>query len=89
MIAAYAQVDSLKVLIRLKRLALITELEEIVNEVDVRKDLNKFLEDTTQLPNRNSNLDDKNVLNSHSEDIGIGVGIAGRQNYHHLRRRSF
>lgn len=81
--AANAQVDSLKALIKLEkesiqeRLALITELEEQVNEVDVRKDLNKFIQhEKTQLPNGTSKLGDNDdggvasalaVLNSHSE----------------------
>ena len=71
----------------LERLRLVEELEITVNAVNVRTDLNSFIEhEKSELPNGTSKLGDNDdggvasalaVLNSHSEGIGVGIGVAG------------
>lgn len=70
-----------------ERLRLVEELEKTVNSVNVRTDLNSFIEhEKCELPNGTSKLGDNDdggvasalaVLNSHSEGIGVGIGVAG------------
>jgi len=88
-----AQVKCLKSLVKLERdsikerLELIEKLEKAVNDIDVRSDLDRFIEhEKCNLPNglsKNSDLDDGGtasalaVLNSHSEGIGVGIGVKG------------
>jgi hypothetical protein len=91
--AANVQMHCLKSLVQLEkesleeRLRLLSELEENVNCIDVRNDLNSFLEhEKAEVPNGVSKLGDNDdggiasalaVLNSHSEGIGVGIGVAG------------
>jgi hypothetical protein len=90
---ANVQMHCLKSLVQLEkeslqeRLRLLNELEENVSGIDVRNDLNSFLEhEKAEVPNGASKLGDNDdggiasalaVLNSHSEGIGVGVGVAG------------
>lgn len=90
---ANAQVKCLKSLVQLEkdsiyeRLRLIEHLEKAVNDVDVRSDLNTFIEhEKSEIPNGTSKLGDNDdggvasalaVLNAHSEGIGVGIGVAG------------
>lgn len=91
--AGNVQMHCLKSLVQLEkesleeRLRLLSELEENVNCIDVRNDLNSFLEhEKAEVPNGVSKLGDNDdggiasalaVLNSHSEGIGVGIGVAG------------
>jgi hypothetical protein len=91
--SANTQLKCLKSLVELEkasineRLRLIEELEKAVNYVDVRADLNSFIEhEKTEIPNGTSKSGDNDdggvasalaVLNSHSEGIGVGIGVAG------------
>jgi hypothetical protein len=90
---ANAQVKCLKSLVQLEkdsiyeRLRLIEHLEKAVNDIDVRSDLNTFIEhEKSEIPNGTSKLGDNDdggvasalaVLNAHSEGIGVGIGVAG------------
>jgi hypothetical protein len=90
---ANAQVKCLKSLVQLEkdsiyeRLRLIEHLEKAVNDIDVRSDLNTFIEhEKLEIPNGTSKLGDNDdggvasalaVLNAHSEGIGVGIGVAG------------
>lgn len=91
--SANTQLKCLRSLVELEkasineRLRLIEELEKAVNSVDVRPDLNAFIEhEKTEIPNGTSKSGDNDdggvasalaVLNSHSEGIGVGIGVAG------------
>jgi len=90
--SASAQANCLRSLVEIERasiaerLQLIERLEEKINSINVRKDLNKFIEhDKAKVPRgstRTGEDDDGGiasalaVLNSHSESIG-GIGVAG------------
>ena len=91
--AANSEVACLKELVRLEResinerLRLIDELDDVIERVDVRSDLNMFIEhEKGELLNGSSKLGDNDdggvasalaVLNSHGEGIGVGIGVAG------------
>jgi hypothetical protein len=91
--AANAQVKCLKSLVELEkesikeRLRLLEAFEKTISEVDVRSDLNTFVEhEIDELPNGASKIginDDGGlasalaVLNAHGEGIGVGIGVAG------------
>ncbi len=91
--AANAQVKCLKSLVELEResinerLRRIEKLDEAINNIDVRSDLNDFIEhEINDLPNGSSKLGENDdgglasalaVLNAHGEGIGVGIGVAG------------
>ena len=90
---ANTQMKCLKSLVALERaslnerLSLMNQLEEKVNQINVRSDLNLFIEhEKNEIPNGTTSMgnnDDGGVasalatLNSFSEGIGVGVGVAG------------
>ncbi len=71
----------------MERLKMINDLEEKINKIDVRSDLNAFIEhEKNEVPNGMSSLGDNDdggvasalaTLNSFSDGIGVGVGVAG------------
>jgi len=91
--AANSQVKCLNSLVELEResinerLRQIDALDKAINNIDVRSDLNTFVEhEINDLPNGASKLgtnDDGGlasalaVLNAHGEGIGVGIGVAG------------